>query len=195
MERTPTIRKIAQIGHPILRRVADPVPISEIRSAPIQELIDDMIATMRDAMGAGLAAPQVHESVQICVLEVRANARYPYAPDIPLTVLINPVLAPLTAEIFGNYEGCLSVPNLRGLVERFAEIRVMGFDRDGQPVDRVARGISAGTYQHEVDHLNATLFLDRVKDPRSLTTLAEFDRYHREAYFPKARAVVDRFGG
>lgn len=177
-----TIRKIAQIGHPVLRRQATPVPVEIIGSAQFQTLIDDLIETMRDAGGAGLAAPQVHEPYQLCAIEVRANPRYPYKPDIPLTVLINPVVTPLGDATYPSYEGCLSVPNLRGLVPRSRSVHVEALDRDGAPIVQTLHGLTAGTYQHEVDHLNATLFVDRVVDSATLTTWAEFDRHHKEAW-------------
>lgn len=188
------IRKIASIGHPVLREAARPLSREELLRPETQALIDDLIATMRDADGAGLAAPQIYEPVQLCALEVRDNPRYPYKPKIPLTVLVNPVLTPVTEETFDNYEGCLSVPNLRGLVPRLCEVRVQAWDRHGQPLDYVARGITAGTYQHEVDHLHATLFVDRVRDTRSLCTWQEFERHHRAAFVERVQQIVARFG-
>lgn len=188
------LRKIAQIGHPVLRVPARPVSRDELLSAQGQALIDDLIATMRDADGAGLAAPQIYESVRICVIEVGQNARYPYKPKIPLTVLVNPVLTPLTSRTFSNFEGCLSVPNLRGRVDRFCEVRVQAWDRLGNDLDFVARGISAGTYQHEVDHLDATIFVDRVKDTRSLCTWQEFERQQREGFIKEVQSIVAEFG-
>src|ERR1051325_4109957 len=116
------IRKIAQIGHPVLRQVAREVTSEELASPRIQAFIDDLIETMHDADGAGLAAIQVYEPVRIAVIEVRNNPRYPYKPPIPLTVLVNPVLTPVDDEQFDNNEGCLSVPNLRGLVKRHGQI-------------------------------------------------------------------------
>src|SRR6516165_2102865 len=124
-----TIRKIAQIGHPVLRLPARQVERREIQTPEFQALIDDLIETMRDANGAGLAAPQIHESVRLIAVEVSKNPRYPYKPDIPLTVLVNPVVTPLSDEHFENFEGCLSVPNLRGRVRRFAHVRVTGLLR------------------------------------------------------------------
>lgn len=186
--------KIAHVGHPILREVARPVPPSELGSAAMQAFIDDLVATMRDANGAGLAAPQVHEPVRICAIEVKDNPRYPYKPNIPLTILVNPELTPLGDETFLNYEGCLSVPNLRGEVRRFARLRVRASDRHGQPLDFEVSGLSAGTYQHECDHLDGKLFLDRVEDPRSFATWADFDRFHKEAFVARAKAVVAKYG-
>lgn len=188
------IRKIAQIGHPVLRTPARPLSREELLSPRTQELIDELIATMRDADGAGLAAPQIYEPLQLCAIEVGNNPRYPYKPKIPLTVLVNPVLTPTTAETFSNFEGCLSVPNLRGRVDRSLSVRVQAWDRHGDELDFVARGISAGTFQHEVDHLNATLFVDRVSDPRSLCTWQEFERHHRAQFIQEVQAIVAKWG-
>lgn len=188
------IRKIAQLGHPILRTPARPLTRDELLSPRMQELIDDLIATMHDADGAGLAAPQIYEPLQLCAIEVGNNPRYPYKPKIPLTVLVNPVLTPTTAETFSNFEGCLSVPNLRGRVDRALAVRVQAWDRHGQELDFIARGISAGTFQHEVDHLNATVFLDRVRDPRSLCTWQEFERHHRAQFIEEVQAIVAKWG-
>jgi peptide deformylase len=188
------IRKIATIGHPVLRQIARPVTPQELQTPAFQQLIDDLIETMRDANGAGLAAPQIHEPVSLCALEVNNNPRYPYKPAIPLTVLVNPVVTATTEETFDNYEGCLSVPNLRGLVPRFTRVHVTALDRQGTPLDFEVRGLTAGTYQHEVDHLLGKVFLDRVQDTTSLATWTDFERFHRDAFVERARALVARFG-
>ena len=186
---------IARIGEPVLRTPARPVSLDELRSERVQRLVDDMIETMRAAHGAGIAAPQVFEPLRITVIEVRApNPRYPYKPPIPLTVLVNPEIEPLTDETFDNYEGCLSVPDLRGVVARHVGIRVRALDRRGEPLEREVWGLSAGTYQHECDHLDGRLFVDRVEDPRTLTTWEAFRRHHEEAFEARARALVTRFG-
>ncbi len=189
-----TLRQIAQIGNPILRQRAREVPPEELATGAMQAFIDDLIETMRDANGAGLAAIQIHEPVRICALEVKDNPRYPYKPNIPLTILVNPVLTPIGDETFQNYEGCLSVPDLRGVVRRHAEIRVQALDRTGKELDFVARGITAGTYQHECDHLDGVLFVDRVEDPRSLCTWKEFGRHREQAFKETVRQVVERYG-
>lgn len=190
-----TLRKIAQIGHPILRTRAREVTREELATPAMQAFIDDLVETMRDANGAGLAAIQIHEPVRIVAIEVRGdNPRYPYKPAIPLTILVNPVLEPVGDETFRNYEGCLSVPNLRGVVERFAHVRVRAWDRHGADVALEARGISAGTYQHECDHLDGTIFVDRVRDPSTFSTWDNFDRHHRDAFVAYAREVVARHG-
>ena len=190
----PTIRAIAQIGEPVLRKHAREVTPEELRSPEFQRFIDDLIATMRHARGAGLAANQVFEPVQVCALEVRDNPRYPYKPNIPLTVLVNPVLEPIGEDRFDNYEGCLSVPNLRGVVSRHARLRVRALDRHGNALDFETAGVSAGTYQHEVDHLWGKLFVDRVEDPTTLCTWEAFHRHHEGAFRTHVEQLVARWG-
>ena len=190
-----TLLKIAQIGHPVLRQRARELTREELLAPETQRFIDDLVETMRDASGAGLAAIQVYHPVRIVAVEVFNNPRYPYKPNIPLTILVNPVLEPIGQERFDNYEGCLSVPNLRGVVERRAEVRVTGMERDGAPFDRVLRGLSAGTFQHECDHLDGVLFVDRVTDPTTFSTLAEFDRFHKQAFVERIVPFVKRMGG
>ena len=189
-----TLLKIAQIGHPVLRQRARELTLDELLSPATQTFIDDLVETMHDASGAGLAAIQVYNPIRICAIEVANNPRYPYKPNIPLTILVNPVIEPLTTETFENYEGCLSVPNLRGVVDRFTEVRVTGWDREGNPVDRHIKGLTAGTFQHEGDHLDGVLFVDRVKDPRTLCTWAEFDRFHKPAFVERIVPFVKRMG-
>ncbi len=187
------IRKIAQIGHPVLRQVARTVTREELASPAMQQFVDDLVETMRDADGAGLAAIQVYEPIQICAIHVHNNPRYPYKPNIPLTVLVNPVLTPVGDEQFENYEGCLSVPNLRGVVKRFVHLRCVAWDRHGQPIDETVHGLKAGTYQHEVDHLLGKVFVDRA-DPQTFTTWTEFERYHRAAFIEQVGKLVARVG-
>jgi len=171
------ILKVARLGHPVLRQLAAPVPIEQIRSAGTQRLIDDMVETMREYNGAGLAAPQVHELQQICVIEVHGNPRYPDAPAIPLTVLINPVVTPLTDEMENGWEGCLSVPDMRGIVPRFGSVRLEARDREGNAIDVVAKEFFARVIQHETDHLNGIVYVDRMRDLSTLTHLAEWNKY------------------
>jgi peptide deformylase len=189
------VRPIVTVGDPVLRERAREIAPHELRSPGVQRLIDDMIATMRDAGGAGLAANQVGELVRVAVVEVGPNhPRYPYKPPIPLTVIVNPVIEPVDAETVAINEGCLSVPDLRGTVERFVSVRVRYLDRDGNAREDVRRGLTAATFQHEVDHLDGVLFLDRVKDPTTFTTWEQFDRHHRRAFEAHARALVARVG-
>ena len=194
MRERVTIRKIATVGHPVLRQPTRVLSPEELASAEIQRLIDDMIETMRDANGAGIAANQVHESVRIAVIEVGHNPRYPYKPPIPLTVVVNPEIEPLDDEIVEINEGCLSVPNLRGTVPRFVNVRVRYLDRDGNPHDEIKRGLTAGTFQHECDHLDGKLFLDRVTDPATLTTWEQFERFHRDEFVDRITKFVERVG-
>ncbi len=188
------IRKIAQIGHPVLRQIARDVTREELATPAMQAFIDDLVETMHDADGAGLAAIQVYEPIRICAIEVRNNPRYPYKPPIPLTILVNPVLTPVDDEMFLNNEGCLSVPNLRGMVNRHVHVRVQAWDRHGNPIDEVVHGLKAGTYQHEVDHLLGKIFVDRVTDPSTFSTWVEFDRHHKAAFVERAKALVERVG-
>jgi peptide deformylase len=189
-----TVRLVASIGHPVLREWAQPVLPDELAAREMQTFIDDLIETMRYYQGAGLAAPQVMEPLRIAAIEVRANRRYPYKPDIPLTVLVNPELEALSDETFANNEGCLSVPGLRGVTHRFVEVGVRALDRHGRAVEREVRGLSAVTFQHEVDHLNGKLFVDRVDDPTTFATWEQFDRYESDEFAARAAKLVARFG-
>jgi len=171
------ILKVARLGHPVLRHVAGPVPIEAIGSSDVQRLIDDMVETMREYDGAGLAANQVHTLLQIAVIEVAANPRYPDAPHVPLTVLVNPVVTALTDEMEEGWEGCLSVPDMRGRVPRYTAIRLECYDREARRVEIVAKDFFARVIQHETDHLNGIVYLDRMRDLFSLSHLAEWQRH------------------
>jgi peptide deformylase len=189
-----SVRKIAAVGHPVLRERAREVTEAELRSATVQSLIDDMIDTMRDANGAGLAANQVHELLRIAVIEVReGNPRYPYKPPIPLTVIVNPELEPIGSETVAINEGCLSVPGLRGVVDRQVEVRLRYLDRDGEVHEEVKRGLTAGTFQHEVDHLDGVLIVDRA-DPRTLMTWEQYERLYRDEFVERITAFAQRVG-
>jgi peptide deformylase len=171
------ILKVARLGHPVLRQIAEPVPPDQITSLEVQKFIDDLIETMYEYDGAGLAAPQVHVSQQIVVMEVNENPRYPNAPAIPLTVYINPEITPLTDEMDEDWEGCLSVPGLRGRVPRYTKIRLRAYDRKGKRIDFVAEGFHARVIQHECDHLQGKVYVDRMRDMSSLTFMEEFMKY------------------
>jgi len=189
------ILKIATLGEPVLRQRSRELTLDELKAPATQAFIDDLIATMRDADGAGLAAPQVMNPIRVCAIEVKGNnPRYPYKPPIPLTVLVNPVLTPLTDEQFDNEEGCLSVVDLRGQVKRFTWIRVQAWDRHGTPLDYEVKGLSAGTYQHEVDHLDGKVFVDRVTDPSTFATWKNWERHRKAAFVERATALVQRYG-
>ena len=188
-------REIVELGDPVLRERAREVTPEELRGDAVQQLIDDMIETMRAANGAGLAANQVGETLRVAVVEVRPdNPRYPYKPPVPLTVIVNPVIEPLDDDVEQINEGCLSVPNLRGEVPRHLNIRVRYMDREGQEHDEVRRGLTAGTFQHELDHLDGTLFVDRVTDPATLSTWEQFERFHRQAFVERITKFVEQVG-
>ena len=190
-----TVLPIVTVGDPVLRERAPEVTAEELRSDAVQRLIDDLIETKRAANGAGIAANQVGETVRVAVVEVEAdNPRYPYKPAVPLCVLVNPVLEPVGEATVEINEGCLSVPDLRGTLDRYEAVRVRYIDREGAEHDEVRRGLTAGTFQHEVDHLDGILFLDRVRDPTTFSTWEQFDRHHREAFEARARALVARVG-
>jgi peptide deformylase len=192
-----SVRPILQIGHPVLRERAREVDPAAISSARVQGIVDDLIETMRAANGAGLAANQIGELDRIVVMEVGDNPRYPYKPPIPLTVAINPVIEPVPGpdgvdEAVEINEGCLSVP-LRGVVSRHVHVRVRFLDRDGMEHDEVLHGLTAGTWQHECDHLDGVLIVDRA-DPRTLATWAEYEAHHRDEFVARISDFVARVG-
>ncbi len=190
-----SVRQVVEIGDPVLRRRARELAPDEISSPEIQGLIDDLIETKRATNGAGIAAPQVGESVRVAIVEVEEdNPRYSYKPPEPLTVLINPTLEPAGEETAEIIEGCLSVPNLRGSLPRHLEVRVRYLDREGNEHEETKRGLSAGTYQHEVDHLDGVLFVDRA-DPRTFATWEQFDRHQREEFLRRVERINEELGG
>jgi peptide deformylase len=190
-----TVLPIREMGDPVLRQEAREVTLDELGGPEVQTLIDDMIETMRDANGAGLAAPQVGVPLRIAVIEVRpGNPRYPYKPPIPLTVVVNPELTPLDEAKFATNEGCLSMPNVRGDLERFENVGVRYLDRDGEAHEVTRRGLTAGTFQHEIDHLDGILFVDRMADMSSLSTWEEFERHGKADFVARIEALVERVG-
>jgi peptide deformylase len=156
------IREVLRMGHPVLREVARPV--ERFGTPELERLLEDMKDTMAHENGAGLAAPQIGESVRVVIFGVDANPRYPDAEEVPFTVLVNPVITFLGDEIEDGWEGCLSVPGLRGLVPRRAKLRYTGCDERGGPIDRVAEGFHARVVQHECDHLDGILYPMRMPD-------------------------------
>jgi peptide deformylase len=156
------VREILKMGDPRLLRIA--APVTEFDTPDLLALVEDMFDTMRSANGAGLAAPQIGEDLQLVIFGFERNERYPDAPPVPQTVLLNPVIEPLGDERVDGWEGCLSVPGLRGVVPRFARIRYRGFDPQGQPIDREADGFHARVVQHECDHLIGRLYPTRMND-------------------------------
>ena len=187
-----TVRPILPIGHPLLRTRTTPVPREDISSTRIQSLIDDLIDTMRHANGAGIAANQIGETARILTIEVKDNPRYPYKPAVPLTVAINPEIEVLDDEKVVINEGCLSVP-LRGELVRSVNVRVRYTDRTGVDHHRIVRGLTAGTWQHECDHLDGVLVVDRI-DPRTLSTWSQFTEHHQEAFFERITRFVREVG-
>jgi peptide deformylase len=177
--------EVVTVGDPVLRERARELTLEELHAPATQRLIDDMIETKRDHAGAGLAANQVGLPVRLAVVEVEDdNPRYPYKPPFPLTVIVNPELEPLGEETVLINEGCLSVPDLRGDVPRYVGVRVRSLDRHGEPQEHVVRGLTAGTFQHEIDHLDGILFLDRA-DPRTFATWEQWERHGRQAFLDR----------
>jgi peptide deformylase len=160
------VRPVLKMGHPILGRVAERV--ERIGTPELAALIDDMNDTMRALNGAGLAAPQIGVGLRVVIFEVKSNSRYPDVPEVPYTVLVNPEITPLDDELEEGWEGCLSVPGLRGRVPRHRRIRYRGIDADGAAIDRSVEGFHARVVQHEVDHLDGVLYPMRMRDLRSL---------------------------
>jgi peptide deformylase len=156
------VHEILKMGDPRLLRVAKPV--TEFGTPELKALIADMFETMKAANGAGLAAPQIGVDLQLVIFGFQSNERYPEAPPVPPTVLINPIVTPLSDAVVEGWEGCLSVPGLRGVVERFERLRYSGFDADGQAIEREAEGFHARVVQHECDHLLGVLYPSRIKD-------------------------------
>ena len=157
-----SVHEILRMGDARLLRQAEPV--TEFSSSELDTLIADMFDTMRAADGAGLAAPQIGVNLRVVIFGFRENARYPDAPPVPETVLINPVIRPLHAEMDEGWEGCLSVPGLRGMVPRFLHLHYRGFDQHGNLIDREAHGFHARVVQHECDHLDGVLYPMRIRD-------------------------------
>jgi peptide deformylase len=174
--------KVARMGHPVLRARARPVDPGHIRSAGIQQLIDDLFETMREYQGVGLAAPQVHEGLRLFVAGIPPARDGEEVDDedaerVPLIALINPEITVLGNDVAEDWEGCLSIPEIRGRVPRAQHISVRAFDRRGKRVEIEASGFTARVIQHETDHLDGVLFFDRMKSFESLTFLEEYSRY------------------
>ena len=159
-----TVRRVLKMGEPLLRAVAAPVANFD---AELASLITDMNDTMRSLSGAGIAAPQIGVSLRVVIFELNENPRYPQLTPVPYTVLVNPQLTVLDQEQEEGWEGCLSVPGMRGLVPRYRRLRYQGFDATGTAIDRTVEGFHARVVQHEVDHLDGILFPQRVRDLRN----------------------------
>lgn len=174
------ILKVSRLGHPVLRAVARSIDPKSITSPAVQRLIDDMFDTMREYSGVGLAAPQVHEGVRVFVAGLRpgpVGAEIGEGDEMPLMALVNPEVTLVGKPVELGWEGCLSIPDIRGRVPRAPVVRVKAFDRTGQPIAFTAKGFPARVIQHEFDHLEGILFFDRMQTMESLTYLEEYDRY------------------
>jgi peptide deformylase len=176
------IRKVARLGHPVLRRKCRDLTPEEIRSEPVRRLVADMRETMEEYGGVGLAAPQVHEPVRVALIEFEAgeDGRYAVEADQPLLVLFNARVHVLDPKPAGFWEGCLSVPGLRGYVERPSKIRVEYLDAEARPCELVAEGFLATVCQHELDHLDGVLYVDKIADPTRFAFVEEYARYHHQ---------------
>ena len=174
------IQKVRKAGHPVLSRVAEPV--SEFGSEALHTLVADMWEVVADLNGAGLAAPQIGISLRVVVFAVEENPRYPNVEPVPRTVLINPVIMPLSEETEHGWEGCLSIPGMRGEVPRYKHLRYTGFDEHGNELDRTVSDFHARVVQHECDHLDGILYPQRIKD---LSRFGFIDELEEAGLIPK----------
>jgi peptide deformylase len=167
-----SILKVARMGHPVLRQTARSINPSDLKDPMMQRLINDMIDTMHEYHGVGLAAPQIHEDLRLFVALLDSD------PDSEAFVVVNPEIVPLSDNKVEGWEGCLSIPDIRGMVPRYAEILVRALDRTGKKMELTLKGFPARVAQHETDHLDGVLFFDRMTSMQSLTFLDEYSRYH-----------------
>lgn len=173
-----SILKVARIGHPVIRAAAKPVPREAFRDPLFQKMVDDMRETMYEYEGVGLAGPQVHESWRLAVIEVPGSDDRSRA-EVPFMVLVNPVVTPMGDEREAGWEGCLSLPDLRGVVPRWKRLRLEALDRHGKPYSLEAEDFFARVIQHECDHLDGSVYLDRMNDMRTLSFIKEFEDHVR----------------
>jgi peptide deformylase len=169
-----SILKVARMGHPVLRERARPVEPAELKHPLLQKLIDDMIETMHEYHGVGLAAPQVHEDIRVFVALLEEDP----GPQTDATAIINPEIVPVGTAKAEGWEGCLSIPDIRGMVPRWTDITVRAIDRQGKKIELPLQGFAARVAQHETDHLDGVLFFDRMTSMQSLTYLDEYSRFH-----------------
>jgi peptide deformylase len=169
-----SILKVARMGHPVLRERGRPLERADLKKPAIQKLIDDMVETMHEYSGVGLAAPQVHYSLRLFVALLDEDPDEKTGP----TVVVNPEISALTSSRKDGWEGCLSIPDIRGMVPRFTDILVRGLDRDGNNLELRLEGFAARVAQHETDHLDGVLFFDRMQSMQTLTYLDEYSRFH-----------------
>ena len=168
---------IARMGHPVLKKKASPVSRESLKDPAFQRFLDDLIETMREYDGVGLAATQVHVALQVFVFEVQENPRYPDKAPIPLTVVINPILEQISETQTESYEACLSLPGLYGSVPRYDSLVLKGWDREGKPLSLPLHDFAARVVQHENDHLQGILFIERMKDLKTLAFEREYAKY------------------
>jgi len=187
------MNQILQLGDPRLRELSEAVPEKDFGGDELRHQVHELIQTMREANGAGLAAPQVGLMRRICVVEVTQNPRYPYKQPIPLTVFINPEVIVLDETPIEVFEGCLSVAGWRGRVERAARVQVEARNVEGGVFRVEAEGLAAGTLQHELDHLDGRLFVDLLTNAKSLTTWENYERFHRASWEQEAAKINERF--
>ena len=172
-----SLLKVARMGHPVLRAKTRPIERAAIASPGVQKLIDDMMETMAEYHGVGLAAPQIHESLRIFVAAIAPENDDPLSPDDEPMVFINPIITPAGPEVVEDWEGCLSIPDIRGRVPRARAIRVVAMDRTGGRIDIASHDFPARVIQHETDHLDGVLFFDRMRTFATLSYLEEYSRY------------------
>jgi peptide deformylase len=172
-----SVLEVTKMGNPVLRKVCKPVKVSKIKTKKFQKFIDSMVDTIRDEDGAGIAAPQVDVKKRLFVMEVQENPRYPNKNSFPLVVAINPELKPIGKKKVDSWEGCLSIPNIRGCLKRHARVELKALDRKGKAYTMKLKGFAAVVAQHELDHLNGTLFIDRMKSMETLAFQEEFEEY------------------
>jgi peptide deformylase len=171
-----SILKVARMGHPVLRERAREVSKSELLDPLVQKLVDDMIDTMREYHGVGLAAPQVHEGMRLFVALLDEEP----GPSSEVVAVVNPEIVPASPTQEEGWEGCLSIPDIRGRVARFTDVTMSALDRDGKPIELKLKGFAARVAQHETDHLDGILFFDRMRSMQSLTFLDEYSRFHEK---------------
>ena len=171
------ILKVARMGHPVLRSRARELERTELMQPSVQALIDDMIETMHEYHGVGLAAPQIHQPMRIFVAAIKPDEEEPLPPDAEPMVFVNPVITPIGSELVEDWEGCLSIPDLRGRVPRVRAIKVSGLDRSGGRIEIASHDFPARVILHETDHLDGVLFLDRMRSFGTLSYLDEYQRY------------------
>lgn len=172
-----SILKVARLGHPVLRAKARPIDRAEIGTPAVQKLIDDLIDTMQEYHGIGLAGPQVHESLRVFIAGIEEEDERTGETSITPVAFVNPEITAIGRDLVEDWEGCLSIPDIRGKVPRNRRIRVRGFDRYGEPLDMELEDFPARVVQHENDHLNGVLFFDRMKSFETLAFLDEYSRY------------------